>query len=154
MNTSKEKDLIASLEGTTLRVFLYVLKQKSAIGIRETQKKLGFKTASLAQYHLQKLYTMGILEKEVTNTYTLAEKYANLRSIKVGVLTELFVIGGWLIPVLGLVVGFLIGGIILTVLLFIFASSNVAIVFAITILVITSGLLGYQSMLIYKSLKD
>ena len=112
MTKSTEKDIIASLEGTVLRVFLYALKQKDEIGVRETQKKLGFKTASLAQYHLQKLYTMGILEKNPNNTYALSKRYAKLRSIKIGILTELFVVKGWLIPMMGAVAGFLIGGII------------------------------------------
>ena len=154
MTKNAEKDIIASLEGTVLRVFLYALKQKDEIGVRETQKKLGFKTASLAQYHLHKLYTMGILEKNPNNTYVLAKRYANLRSIKVGILTELFVVKGWLIPMMGAVAGFLIGGIVLTIVLFFISSPTTAAVFAIIILIITAGLLSQQSLLIYKTLKD
>ena len=41
----------ADLKGNTLRVYTYLFKVQRS-GVRETQRSLGFKSASLAQYHL------------------------------------------------------------------------------------------------------
>jgi len=151
MNNS-EKDVISTLDGTVLRVFLYSLKQKDNIGIRETQRKLGFKSASLAQYHLQKLYTLGILDKNPNNTYRLAQQYNNLRSIKISVLAELYLFRGHLIPIMGIVSGFLMGSAILSVILFFAFSPTVASVFAIMVMLIIAAITIHQSFIIYKAL--
>jgi len=148
-----EKDVIASLDGTILRVFLYTLKNKDNIGIRETQKKLGFKNASLAQYHLQRLYTMGILEKNPNNTYKLADRYASLRSIKIGLLSEIYIFRGCLIPLMGIIAGLLLGSIPIAIILFLIVSPVTAIVFTLMIIAITTAILIYQTVLAYISLR-
>ena len=56
MTTKAIDDIISSLKGTSLRVFVYAVKEGDDIGVRESQRRLGLKTASHAQYHLQRLY--------------------------------------------------------------------------------------------------
>ncbi|MHA1853117.1 MAG: hypothetical protein ACTSUF_06330 [Candidatus Heimdallarchaeaceae archaeon] len=118
-------DIIANLKGTALRVFVYAVKQSNNIKVRETARRLGFKSPGHAQYHLNKLYTMGLLEKNDDNTYCLAEQYSNLRTLKISVLSEIYIIRGFIIPSLGLLSGFL-GINLLLSLLFFFVLSPVA----------------------------
>ena len=53
MSDQPNEDIISSLTGVALRVFLYALKKGKDFGVRETQRDLGLKTASHAQYHHQ-----------------------------------------------------------------------------------------------------
>jgi hypothetical protein len=63
------------LKGNTLRAYLYFLKRgDQEVGIREMQKALGFKTASLAQYHVQRLLEMGFITKTSFGNYLLAKE--------------------------------------------------------------------------------
>lgn len=81
----------ADLKGNTLRVYTYLFKvQKS--GVRETQRSLGFKSASLAQYHLDKLVDLGLATKDDLGSYFLA------REIKIEALEQFLKIGTYLIP--------------------------------------------------------
>ena len=107
MTEQPDEDIISTLSGTALRVFVYTVKKGKGIGIRETQRDLGLKTASHAQYHLQRLEQLKLIGRTKNNKYFLDEKYENLRSLKVGILTEIYVFRGWLIPSLGVFAGFL-----------------------------------------------
>ena len=107
MTEQPDEDIISSLSGTALRIFVYTVKKGKNIGIRETQRDLGLKTASHAQYHLQRLEQLKLIGRTKNNKYFLEEKYENLRSLKVGILTEIYVFKGWLIPSLGIFAGFL-----------------------------------------------
>jgi hypothetical protein len=63
------------LKGNTLRAYLYFLKNTNQeVGIREVQRALGFKTASLAQYHVQKLLDLGFINKTSFGNYTLVKE--------------------------------------------------------------------------------
>lgn len=98
---AKEKqDIIAELNGTALRIFLFLLKNNE-IGIRDAQRKLGLKSASHVQYHLQRFEHLGIVEKMPNSRYCLTEKYSELRSIKLGLLTEIYIYKGVIIPSIG-----------------------------------------------------
>jgi len=57
----KEKTKV--LTGTTLRVYITLLKTKRPMGPREIQRLLGMKSPSTAAYHLNKLVDMGFVEK-------------------------------------------------------------------------------------------
>ena len=129
---SPSKD--ADLKGNTLRVYTYLFKVQHS-GIREAQRSLGFKSPSLAQYHLDKLVSMGLATKDdQTGDYFLA------REVKIEALEQFLKIGTYIIP------RFVLYSAILTVLFAYFAlSSRLAItsasvwtfVFAIVGLVIT-----------------
>ena len=122
MTQNSKEDIISSLTGTALRVFVYAVKKVKEIGVRETQRDLGLKTASHAQYHLQRLEQIGLLKQSKNNKYCLEEEYENLRSLKLGILTEIYVFKGWLIPSLGIFSGFL-GTSLVIVILFYFLIS-------------------------------
>ncbi|MHA1868815.1 MAG: hypothetical protein ACTSVB_11665 [Candidatus Heimdallarchaeaceae archaeon] len=96
----EEHDIIAELKGTALRIFLFLLKNNE-IGIRDAQRKLGLKSASHVQYHLQRFEHLGIVEKMVNSRYCLTPKYSELRSIKLGLLTEIYIYKGAIIPSIG-----------------------------------------------------
>jgi predicted DNA-binding transcriptional regulator len=79
------------LKGNTLRVYTYLFKVQRS-GVRETQRSLGFKSASLAQYHLDKLVALGLATKDETGNYFLAKE------IKIEALEQFLKIGTYLIP--------------------------------------------------------
>ncbi|MDG7001845.1 MAG: hypothetical protein JRN15_22335 [Nitrososphaerota archaeon] len=123
----------ADLKGNTLRVYTYLFKVQRS-GVRETQRSLGFKSASLAQYHLDKLVDLGLATKDEIGNYFLA------REIKIEALEQFLKIGTYLIP------RFVLYSVMLTFLFvyFVLAVGDVissisiwAYIFAITGLVIT-----------------
>ena len=76
----------ADLKGNTLRVYTYLFKVQRS-GIREAQRSLGFKSASLAQYHLEKLVELGLATKDVSGDYLLA------REVKIEALEQFLKVG-------------------------------------------------------------
>ena len=47
------------LRGKTLKVYLYILRQGKAVGVREVQRELGLSSPSVAFHHIEKLKTLG-----------------------------------------------------------------------------------------------
>jgi hypothetical protein len=154
MTENNKDDLIASLTGTALRVFVYVLKKAKDVGVRETQRDLGLKSASHSQYHLQRLEQLGLIEKNKNNRYSLKEEYENLRSLKIGILTEIYVFKGWMIPSLGLFSGFLISSLAITLLFYFFLSPLAAVIFGSTVLFLSFVYSGYRAIQIINSFKQ
>lgn len=58
---SEEREL---LRGTTLKVYLFMVKHGKPVGIREVQKALKLSSPSLAAYHLSKLEEADLLKRE------------------------------------------------------------------------------------------
>ncbi|MCH8907448.1 MAG: hypothetical protein IH840_10200 [Candidatus Heimdallarchaeota archaeon] len=59
---------------TTLRIFLYVKSNvKNEIGVRETQRALDLNSPSTASWHLEKLLSMGFLDKLPSNRFILTK---------------------------------------------------------------------------------
>lgn len=79
------------MKGNTLRVYTYLFKVQRS-GIREAQRSLGFKSASLAQYHLEKLVELGLATKDASGDYLLA------REIKIEALEQFLKVGSYIIP--------------------------------------------------------
>lgn len=80
------------LHGTTLKVYLHVLRRgKDKIGVRELMRELGMKTPSHAYYHLDKLVTIGLLEKRY------GDYYVN-KNVKIDYLRDFIITSGFLIP--------------------------------------------------------
>ena len=52
------------LEGTTLNVYLYVVKKGKPIGPRDVMKALNLSSPSVAYRHLQKLEDLDYLQKD------------------------------------------------------------------------------------------
>jgi len=87
-------DVIESqLRGKTLLVYWFILKSPgSNIGVREIQRSLGFSSPSVAAHHLEKLLSLGLVDKTLRGEYILKEE------IKVGVLRFFTRLGRFLIP--------------------------------------------------------
>lgn len=64
------------LEGKTLAVYTYVAKEGKPVGTREVTRGVNLSSPSVAQRHLQKLETLGLLEKTEYGDYALKEKAA------------------------------------------------------------------------------
>ena len=152
--TEQTEDIIASLSGTALRVFVYALKKGKDIGVRETHRDLGFKSASHAQYHLQRLEQLGLLGRTKNNKYFLEKEYENLRSLRVGILTEIYVFRGWLIPSLGMVSGFFAMSLVITLLFFFLLSETIAVSFAMVVLFLAIIYSAYRAIQIIESFKQ
>lgn len=83
----------SELTGKTLLVYLYMLKDKgNTVGVREVQRKLGFSSPSVAIYHLDKLVSIGLVEKTNIGEYFIKKE------VKVGVLKFYTRLGNLLLP--------------------------------------------------------
>jgi len=64
-----------------LLVYWYLLRSQSlSVGPRKVARSLGFSSPSVALYHLEKLRSLGLVEKSETGEYKLVQE------VKVGVL--------------------------------------------------------------------
>jgi hypothetical protein len=54
----------ARLSGTTYKVYRYMLKQSTPVGISDVQKGMGLSSPSVSQYHLRKLVRLGLVREE------------------------------------------------------------------------------------------
>ncbi|NWG09826.1 MAG: hypothetical protein HXX80_05955 [Nitrososphaerales archaeon] len=86
------EEIESELKGKSLRVYWYMLKQGNPVGIREVQRALGFSSPSIANHHLEKLMSLGLIEKDDYGRYLLKE-YVN-----VGALQSFTKIGKFLLP--------------------------------------------------------
>jgi hypothetical protein len=62
------------LEGTTLKVYLYVVKENEPVGPRDVMKRVNLSSPSVAYRHLQKLENLGLLKKNTYGQYIVKEK--------------------------------------------------------------------------------
>lgn len=94
MQEEKQKIIESELKGLTLRVYWHILglDKSEGISIRAIQRSLGLSSPSVASHHLEKLRTLGLLEKDQTGEYHLVNQ------VKVGVLKNFVGIFGVLLP--------------------------------------------------------
>jgi hypothetical protein len=77
------------LVGSTLRAYWsLLLKRRESIGLRESQRELGFSSPSSAVYQLAKLTQLGLVEKDNLGDYVVR------RTVKVGILRDFFFVRG------------------------------------------------------------
>ena len=81
------KESKVKLNGTTLRVYRFMLLYNKPIGVRELQRKLKLSSPSVALYHLNKLERMGLIEKDLNG------KYVVKKSIKFGMIRDIIILG-------------------------------------------------------------
>ncbi|HXW37632.1 MAG TPA: ArsR family transcriptional regulator [Nitrososphaerales archaeon] len=98
-NDSRER-VDYELRGKTMQVYLYLLKNGRAMGVREIQKELGFSSPSVAFHHLEKLIELGIVEKDNFDRYVLVKK------VDTGILQAFVSVGGLNLPRLGFYAAF------------------------------------------------
>ena len=94
MQEERERIIESELKGLTLRVYWHILSlnKKESIGTRSVQRALGLSSPSVASHHLEKLKTLGLLDKDATGEYRL------VGLVKVGVLRNIVGILGVLLP--------------------------------------------------------
>ncbi|MCX8188588.1 MAG: hypothetical protein N3F64_02665 [Nitrososphaeria archaeon] len=85
-----KNDIGAKLKGNTLRVYVYVLKNRR-VGVREVQRSLKFSNPSLALYHLNKLKELGLVKED-------NGEYEVVSEVKVDVLRDFLRVGTLLVP--------------------------------------------------------
>ena len=62
------------IEGTTLRVYVYVVKEGRPLGPRDVTRGLQLSSPSVAYRHLQKLEAAGLLKKNELGEYVVKKK--------------------------------------------------------------------------------
>lgn len=72
------------LTGNTLIVYAYVVGENRPVGTRDVMRGANLSSPSVAHRHLQKLETMGLLEKNEYSEYVLKEKTAVSGHVWVG----------------------------------------------------------------------
>ena len=68
------------LKGKTLQVYMYMIKKKEPVGVREVQRDLSFSSPSVANYHIEKLVELALVSQDEYGRYFVAQK------VQVGVL--------------------------------------------------------------------
>jgi len=83
----------SQLKGKTLLVYWYLLRSRSSrVGVREIQRSLGFSSPSVAAHHLEKLLSLGLVDKSMRGEYFLVQE------VKVGLLRFFTRLGRFLVP--------------------------------------------------------
>lgn len=86
-------EIESELKGKTLLVYWYLLKSSgSHVGVREIQRSLRLSSPSVAAHHLDKLMSLGLVDKTRTGEYFLTQE------VKVGLLRLFTRLGRIMVP--------------------------------------------------------
>ncbi len=88
-----EADLEYALRGKAWRVYWFLLKTGSPVGVREVQRALHFSSPSIAFHHLEQLKELGLVQKEEVGGH-----YSLVGEVKIGVLRHYVKLGKLLFP--------------------------------------------------------
>ncbi len=80
------------LSGNTLRVYTYIFKVRKS-SIKDVQKSLKLNSPALAQYHLEKLVSLGLASRDA-----ISGDYIVLKEVKVETLEQFLKVGTYIIP--------------------------------------------------------
>jgi len=80
------------LTGNTLRVYTYIFKVKKS-SIKDVQVNVGLNSPALAQYHLEKLVTLGLAKRD-----DVSGEYQLVKEVRVETLEQFLKIGSYIIP--------------------------------------------------------
>jgi hypothetical protein len=93
LSSSDLAEIESKLKGKTLQIYWYMLRDPdTGVGVREVQRSLGLSSPSVAAHHLEKLLSLGLVEKTSRGEYFLNQE------IKVGVLKFFTRMGRFLVP--------------------------------------------------------
>jgi DNA-binding transcriptional ArsR family regulator len=93
ISSSDLAEIESQLKGKTLQIYWYLLRDPGcSVGVREVQRALGFSSPSVASHHLDKLLSLGLVEKTIRGEYLLNQE------IKVGLLKFFSRMGRFLVP--------------------------------------------------------
>ena len=137
-----EEKIASVLKGNTLRVYWQVLKaHNGVVGVRDTQRALGFSSPALAVYHLEKLIEMGLVDK-------VGGEYCLVKVVNVGVLKQFVRFGTFVFP------RYLLYATMFTTLLIFFLTQfrqiNFYSVFALILGLSGTGILWYETVKAWK----
>jgi DNA-binding transcriptional ArsR family regulator len=91
--TSELAQIESELKGKTLQIYWYMLRSPgSHVGVREIQRTLHLSSPSVASHHLEKLVSLGLVDKTRTGEYYITQE------IKVGLLRFFTRLGRFLVP--------------------------------------------------------
>ncbi len=62
------------IEGTTFKIYLYLVKEAKPVGPRDVMRGAGLSSPSVAYRHLQKLESLGLIQKDTYGEYLVKEK--------------------------------------------------------------------------------
>ncbi|HZT34798.1 MAG TPA: hypothetical protein VFA15_02685, partial [Nitrososphaera sp.] len=62
------------LKGKTLQVYMYMIKRKEPVGVREVQRDLDFSSPSVANYHIDKLVQLALVGQDEYGRYYIIQK--------------------------------------------------------------------------------
>jgi len=82
----------SELKGKTLLVYWHLLRSDQHVGVREIQRTLKMSSPSVAAHHLEKLISLGLVDKSPTGEYYLTQE------VKIGLLRFFTHLGRFLIP--------------------------------------------------------
>lgn len=91
-DASRKISIEDQLKGKTLQIYMYMVKKREPVGVREVQRDLGFSSPSVANYHIDKLVDLALISKDEYGRYFVVQK------IQVGVLQAFVNIGGLTVP--------------------------------------------------------
>jgi len=107
------------LEGNTLNVYAYVVKEGRPVGTRDVTRGANLSSPSVAHRHLQKLEALGLLERNQYGDYVLKEKTGVSGYVWVGrnlvprlLFYSFFFMGAFGAEVAILVLGFFVFGLV------------------------------------------
>jgi hypothetical protein len=90
---SELAEIESKLKGKTLQIYWYLLKDpNSSVGVRQVQRSLGLSSPSVAAHHLDKLLSLGLVEKSIRGEYSVNQE------VKVGLLKFFSRMGRFLVP--------------------------------------------------------
>ena len=89
--------------GKTLDVYLCILTSASGVGVREIWRQLGFSSPSLAQYHVNKLLDLRLIEADFDGKYIINDQES------IEALLSFLLLRGMLIPRLTIYSALLLG---------------------------------------------
>ncbi|PVX23018.1 MAG: hypothetical protein CW691_11930 [Candidatus Bathyarchaeum sp.] len=93
LSASELAEIESQLKGKTLQIYWYLLRDpETSAGVREVQRALGLSSPSVAAHHLDKLLSLGLVEKTVRGEYLLNQE------VKVGLLKFFSRMGRFLVP--------------------------------------------------------
>ena len=58
-----EKDPVEAIGGSALKVYLVLLENSRPMGVRELQRRMGFKSPAAAKHHLDRLCRLGLVKR-------------------------------------------------------------------------------------------
>lgn len=135
--TFNNEDVASVLRGNTLKVYWFLLRaENGVVGVRETQRALGFSSPALAVYHLDKLAELGLVEK-------VRGEYRLVKTVNVGVLKQFVRFGTFMLP------RYLLYASMFTTLLVFYLTQfrhvNFYSVFALILCILSTGVMWYET---------